>query len=688
MVENKLSIDEIYFAALEKAAAEEQSAYLDVVCADDAALRQRVERLLAAQPKVDSFLETPAPGVVVDINREPSISEQAGEQIGPYKLLEQIGEGGMGVVFKAEQKHPIQRLVAIKIIKPGMDSRQVIARFAAERQALAVMDHSNIARVLDAGTTESGRPYFVMDLVEGLPVTEYCDREHLSMRERLKLMTAVCQAVQHAHQKGIIHRDIKPTNVLIVEDDGKPVPKIIDFGVAKAIAKSPLEKTAFTQVGQIIGTFEYMSPEQARFDDADVDTRTDIYSLGVLLYELLSGDTPFDRQRLRAAALDEVLRIIREDEPPAPSTKLTSNAALPSVAANRHTEPARLSKEVQGELDWIVMKALEKDRNRRYEGAGALAADILHYLSDEPVNAAAPSRLYRARKFMRRNKLLVLASAAVLAGLIVGIIGTTAALISQSRERKQAQLNLATALQSQENYVEAEKLYRQALADAGNTTEDRQRSARILLRLASIVGNWDEAEQLYRQAIDAHREAFPPGDPTLAHALQTFAVALRNGGRAAEAEPLLREAYEIRRNARPADHYATGANAAYLGDALRLLGRYSEAEAMQRAAIAEYQLHSPPPEKLTAFARLGLGYSLVMQGRGSEAEAEMLAAARLLASDYEHIYGERALAWLYLKWDMAEPGKGYDAKFREWSLKSMGDFTAPQSAVEESKDGK
>ena len=308
-----------------------------------------------------------------------------GKVIGPYKLLEQIGEGGMGVVYMAEQQVPVRRHVALKIIKPGMDTRQVIARFEAERQALALMDHPNIAKVLDAGTTDSGRPYFVMELVKGVPITQYCDERRLTPRQRLELFITVCQAVQHAHQKGIIHRDLKPTNVLVAEYDDRPVTKIIDFGVAKAVGQQLTERTMFTQFGQVVGTIEYMSPEQAKFNQLDIDTRTDIYSLGVLLYELLTGETPFDRQRLHSAAFDEMLRIIREEEPPKPSTRLSSSESLPSIAAQRQLDPKKLTTLVSGDLDWIVMKSLEKDRTRRYETANDLARDIERYLHGQPV---------------------------------------------------------------------------------------------------------------------------------------------------------------------------------------------------------------------------------------------------------------------------------------------------------------
>jgi serine/threonine-protein kinase len=375
------NIGTIFGSAIEIDSPGERDAYVERACGEDQHLRGQVERLLHAHFHGGSILDSPARGLVATV--DTPITERPGSVIGPYKLLQQIGEGGMGVVFMAEQTEPIQRTVALKIIKPGMDTRQVIARFEAERQALAMMDHPNIARVIDAGKTDTGRPYFVMELVKGVPITKYCDEKQLTLRERLALFKTVCEAVQHAHQKGIIHRDLKPTNVLVAEYDNRAVPKVIDFGVAKATAQKLTERTMFTEFGQVIGTVEYMSPEQAKFNQLDIDTRSDIYSLGVLLYELLTGSTPFERERLQSAAFDEVLRIIREEEPPKPSTRLSTSETLPSVAANRHTEPARLSKDVSGELDWIVMKALEKDRSRRYETANGFAMDVQRYLADE-----------------------------------------------------------------------------------------------------------------------------------------------------------------------------------------------------------------------------------------------------------------------------------------------------------------
>ncbi len=402
----------IFEAALDRTDPAERAAYLDEACAGDTELRQRVEGLLAAHFAPETFMDepvlveyaTPKEGenleAATDSIASIAIFEGPGSRIGPHKLLQKVGEGGMGVVYMAEQETPVRRKVALKIIKPGMDSAQVIARFEAERQALALMEHPNIAKVLDAGATDTGRPYFVMDLVKGIPITEYCDEAKLSPSERLTLFIPVCQAIQHAHQKGIIHRDIKPSNVMVTLHDGQPVAKIIDFGVAKAIDQRLTERTLFTQYGALIGTPEYMSPEQANLSGLDVDTRSDIYSLGVLLYELLTGTTPLERQKLRDAGYAEVLRRIKEEEPPKPSTRLShSGDRLASIAATRRTEPARLTKLVRGELDWIVMKALEKERTRRYETANGLARDIQRYLDGDPVEAGPPSASYKLRKF-------------------------------------------------------------------------------------------------------------------------------------------------------------------------------------------------------------------------------------------------------------------------------------------------
>jgi serine/threonine protein kinase len=401
------SAKELFLTAGRLACPAERAGFLDDACQGNPELRQRVEQLLDAaensrsspldlagqllNPTAPNSESPPVPYPLVDGEKHPVI--------GPYKLLEQIGEGGMGVVYVALQEQPIRRKVALKIVRPGMDSRQVVARFEAERQALAMMNHPNIAKVLDAGSTPAGHPYFVMDLVRGVPITEFCDQHKLDLRRRLELFVKVCGAVQHAHQKGVIHRDLKPTNILVELDDVRAVPKIIDFGVAKATHQPLTEHTLHTGLSQLIGTPLYMSPEQASLNSLDVDTRSDVYTLGVLLYELLTGHTPFDRETLKRAGFDEMRRILQEDEPLCPSARISTleNKLASTVSERRQTDARRLSLAMQRELDWVVMKALEKDRARRYESASALAADVQRYLDDEPVTACPPSVGYRLR---------------------------------------------------------------------------------------------------------------------------------------------------------------------------------------------------------------------------------------------------------------------------------------------------
>jgi len=433
----------LFNAALQLATPEARASYLQEACPDDEPLRQRILALLQAHEQAGAILDQPAGGLparTLIVNTATiQLTEKAGDKIGRYKLLQQIGEGGCGVVYMADQEEPVHRRVALKVIKLGMDTKQVIARFEAERQALALMDHPNIAKVFDAGATETGRPYFVMELVRGIRITDYCDQNKLTPRERLTLFTQVCHAIQHAHQKGIIHRDIKPSNILVTMHDGVPVPKVIDFGIAKATEQRLTDKTLFTAFEQFMGTPAYMSPEQAEMSGLDIDTRSDIYSLGVLLYELLTGKTPFDAHELLSAGLDAMRHAIREKEPARPSTCLSTmqNADLATVAKHRQSDAPKLIHLLRGDLDWVVMKALEKDRTRRYETANGLAMDLQRHLNNEPVVAAPPSLSYRLSKTMRKHRHAV-AVASALAFLLVA--GTTVSLWQATRASRQAAL--------------------------------------------------------------------------------------------------------------------------------------------------------------------------------------------------------------------------------------------------------
>jgi eukaryotic-like serine/threonine-protein kinase len=485
------TLDTVFYEAIELASAVDRDTYIARVCGGNTSLRAKVERLVSAYLRAGTFLDDPAPELAP--TTDPTAGEGPGTVVGPYRLMELIGEGGMGVVFVAEQHRPVRRKVALKLIKPGMDTREVIARFEAERQALALMDHPNIAKVLDAGVTDQGRPYFVMELVRGIPVTQYCDRAHLGVRDRLRLFVQVCQAVQHAHQKGVIHRDLKPSNVLVAEHDGTPVAKVIDFGVAKAMGQQLTEKTIHTQVLQLVGSPLYMSPEQAGQSGLDVDTRADIYALGVLLYELLTGTTPFDRERFRTAEYDEVRQILREEEPPKPSTRLsTLGAAAATVSANRGSEPRKLTTLVRGELDWLIMKALEKDRNRRYETANALAADVERYLAGEAVLAVPPSVGYRMRKFARRNK-RSLVSAALVFGMLLVLVGGLAWVVSDRAGRRARTafevnqfLQRADSLYADNKLPDAAAEVQQARGVLGRAGGDEDLRRRVQQRLTEL----------------------------------------------------------------------------------------------------------------------------------------------------------------------------------------------------------
>jgi len=648
---------EIFLEALEVATPEARVAYLQAACGSDVTLRRKVEELLREHFANDSLLAGPAVEGKPTAVPELPVKEVPAQMIGRYKLLERIGEGGFGEVWMAEQREPVKRRVALKIIKLGMDSRQVVARFEAERQALAMMDHPNIARIFDAGTIGSaesevsnsksqiqgGRPYFVMELVRGIKITEYCDQNQLPTRERLNLFILVCQAIQHAHQKGIIHRDIKPSNILVTLHDGVPVPKVIDFGIAKATQQELTDKTVFTQFQQFIGTPAYISPEQAEMSGLDIDTRADIYSLGVLLYELLVGQTPFDAKEMVQGGIDALRRMIREREPLRPSTKLSQTLVAADVRRlsskseiqNPKSEidgasSRRLlrSKEtvtlLRGDLDWIVMKCLEKDRTRRYETANGLAADIQRHLANEPVIARPPSAGYRLRKFVRRNKGTVLVAALILMSLVVGIIGTTErnralqAVNERERllnERARQVIETLTSDTAIEQLTREKELrpeqreflgkmiqyYAESTKDAVATEEERSRQARAFVRLGRlnrVLGRAQDSEIAYRRAVALGRQlaADFPNRPEfrmeLASSHNSLGVLLSANGRRQEAELVYLESltmvkklaadFPMRREFRQAlagIHHN-------LGNLLHVIGRPKEAEVAHDEAFA------------------------------------------------------------------------------------------------------
>jgi serine/threonine protein kinase len=527
-------VEEVFLAALEKPTPADRAAYLDAACKNDPELRRRVERLLHAHPKVGGFLEQPAPveanpsdhstlppvekGSFPSSQRETASYQGPGDHAGTiiagrYKLVEEIGEGGMGTVWVAQQTEPVKRIVAVKLIRAGMDSKAVLARFEAERQALALMEHPNIARVLDGGTMPDGRPFFVMELVKGVPITHFCDAGRLTPRQRLELFVPVCQAIQHAHQKGVIHRDIKPSNVLIALYDDKPVPKVIDFGIAKATGQTLTDKSLMTGFGAVVGTPEYMSPEQASLNNLDIDTRSDVYSLGVLLYELLAGSPPFHSDDLKKAGLFEMLRVVREDEPPRPSTKLSTANKLPSISANRGTEPKKLTGLLRNELDWIVMKALEKDRARRYETANGFAADVQRYLAGEAIQAHPPSAAYRLRKFARKHRVALTTAAAFALLLIAAACVSSWLAVKAHRAEATA---MAKRLEAEANAHEAKKNSEWAEANAralGKTAQELEvANVAKQMRILGLQVDLDLAELRTDPRIGLLRLAHPLND--------------------------------------------------------------------------------------------------------------------------------------------------------------------------------
>ena len=627
-----MSERELFIAALQIDNESERSAYLDQICAGNPELKERIEALLRAHFETDHRRERPLVDheiidATIDSTSGGPATEAAGGHTprpdahpapisitaefgstprpdvliaGRYSLQEKLGEGGMGEVWVAKQSEPVKRKVALKLIKPGMDSRAVLQRFEQERQALAILDHTNIAKVLDAGMTQSGQPFFVMELVNGLPLNKFCDELRLTPKDRLELFVPICQAVQHAHQKGIVHRDLKPANILITIIDGKPVPKVIDFGVAKATAGKLTDESMSTQFGAVVGTLEYMSPEQAGFSGEDIDTRADIYSLGVILYELLTGLRPFDAARLKNAALTEMIRIVREEEPSKPSTRLSTDESLPSMAALRQIEPRRLMALLRGELDWVVMKCLEKHRDRRYETANALARDVQRYLDGDAVEACPPSVGYRMGKFLRRNKGPVLAASFVLLALVAGFIGTAYGLFRADRARRAEADQRAVAVEQKTKAEASEALAREQRVRA----EQREEQA-------------IDAVKRFRDAVADNPEL--KNDPVLEPLRKTLLK-----------EPLaffkaLRNSLQADEDARPESLSRLASAAFDLATITTEIGDNDDALIAYREAIAIYQKLANANPSITEFqSRLAGSYNnvgLLLQETAKPAEA-------------------------------------------------------------------
>jgi serine/threonine protein kinase/tetratricopeptide (TPR) repeat protein len=614
--------ESLFDAALDKSTVAERIAFLNEACGDDIALRCRLERLLAGHEKTVGILDqptSPAPSTETSgqlRSDRASESELAGTVVaGRYVLIEEIGEGGMGTVWLAEQTQPMRRKVALKLIKAGMDSKTVLSRFEAERQALALMEHPNIAKVLDGGATQNNRPFFVMEYVDGIPITTYCDDARLSIKRRLELFVAVCQAVQHAHTKGIIHRDMKPSNVLVGLYDGQPVPKVIDFGLAKAMNRASGEFTLQTAHGQMMGTPLYMSPEQAAPDNIDVDARTDVYALGVILYELLTGSTPLERQQFGEAAWHEILRLIREEEPPRPSVRLSSSESLPSVAAVRQLEPLRLTKLVRGELDWIVMKCLEKDRSRRYETANGLARDIGRYLVDESVEACPPSPGYRFGKFIRRYRGAVLAATLIFLLLIAGVVGTTWGLIRARIAWKaaaaRARGEMAANLQAQKRLAQIEKgseLLASVFKDLDPRSEDRQGKP---LRAILADRLTQTGEQIEGEGI---------GDPLVAASLQyRLGLSLLRLGRGKAAIPLFTRARATRAVGLGLDDPRTLDCMSGLAESYLAAGQLDQAVSLHEETLRLRKDKLGPDHAETLFSMNNLAAGYKASGRLTEA---------------------------------------------------------------------
>jgi len=683
--------DVVVFTDALRLPAAERADYLGRACAGDEDLRQRVETLLKLHDRVGDFLEQPPTGP-----GEGRIHVEAGEKpgdlIGRYKLLQQIGEGGCGVVFMAEQEEPVRRRVALKVVKPGMDTKSVIARFEAERQALALMEHPNIAHVLDAGATDSGRPYFVMELVRGSKITDYCDQKSLTTLARLDLFIQVCDAIQHAHQKGIIHRDIKPSNILVTTaTEGKPLPKVIDFGIAKATTGQRLtDKTLFTGFEMLIGTPAYMSPEQAELTSMDVDTRSDIYSLGVLLYELLTSTTPFDARELLKAGLDEVRRVIRSEEPVRPSTRLSTMMAadLTSVSEHRRSQPPKLIREVRGDLDWIVIKAMEKDRSRRYQTANGLAEDVRRFLKNEVISAHAPGAWYRFWKLVGRNRIWFGAFTTISMILVAGLVAVTIALTKERSARREAvaQKNLARteAARSEEVARFHEEMLEGVapgvalgrdtalLRDILDKTAKRldteltnqpvvQADLRFRLGMTyKALAQYKEAEAMYRQALVLRTKVFGEESEAVTDVVNELVKTL-NSEHNPEGERLIRKALAVRQRLLGEEHFKVADSFRILGLALLDQGRTDEAEITLRKSLAMNRRLLGNQDTRLGDTLVVLGVIYSNQGKHREAEEffrETIDNQKPLGEDHPYVIQAR----IFLSEDLSAQGKTTEAE--------------------------